>query len=412
VAALTRKDVLSWDETDPLRSFREEFRLPESVIYLDGNSLGALPRRTPEKLSRIVEEEWGRSLIRSWNEHDWIRYPRRVGDRIAKLVGAEAGEVIAADSTSVNLFKLLGAAIGLRPGRSVVLSERENFPTDLYVAQGLTSLLGRLELRLVPRAELSRAIDDQVAVVTLTHVDFRSGEVHDMGDFTRRCHEKGALVVWDLSHSAGALPLALDSEDVDFAVGCGYKYLNGGPGAPAYLYVAKRHQNAIRPPLSGWMGHEAPFAFDADYRPAPGIERHLCGTPAILAMAALEVGVEILGRADMTEVREKSKRMGDLFLRLVEERCPSFGLEPACPLDANRRGSQVSLRHSEGYPIMQALIAEGVIGDFRAPDILRFGFTPLYLRYVDVWDAVEILRRVLEGGTFRRPEFQTRQLVT
>jgi kynureninase len=412
VAALTRQDVLSWDETDPLRSFREEFRLPENVIYMDGNSLGALPRRTPERLSRIVEEEWGRSLIRSWNDHDWIRYPRRVGDRIAKLVGAEPGEVVAADSTSVNLFKLLGAAIGLRPDRSVVLSERENFPTDLYVAQGLTSLLGEKELRLVPRSDLPRALDSRVSVVTLTHVDFRSGEVHDMSGFTRRCHEQGALVVWDLSHSAGALPLALDDDEVDFAVGCGYKYLNGGPGAPAYLYVAKRHQHAIRPPLSGWMGHEAPFAFDTDYRPAPGIERHLCGTPAILAMAALEVGVEILGRADMTEVRQKSKRMGDLFLRLVEERCSSFGLEPACPLDADRRGSQVSLRHPEGYPIMQALIAEGVIGDFRAPDILRFGFTPLYLRYADVWDAVEILRRVLEAGTFRRPEFQTRQLVT
>jgi kynureninase len=412
VAALTREVVLSWDETDPLRAFRDEFRLPEKVIYLDGNSLGALPRRTPERLSRIVEEEWGRSLIRSWNEHDWIRYPRRVGDQIARLVGAEAGEVVAADSTSVNLFKLLGAALGLRPGRSAVVSERENFPTDLYVAQGLTALVGRHELRLVPRSELSRALDDRVAVVTLTHVDFRSGEVHDIGDFTRRCHEKGALVVWDLSHSAGALPLALDDDQVDFAVGCGYKYLNGGPGAPAYLYVAKRHQRDIRPPLSGWMGHEAPFAFDTDYRPASGIERHLCGTPAILAMAALEVGVEIANRADMTEVREKSKRMGDLFLRLVEERCSRFGLEPACPLDAGRRGSQVSLRHPEGYPVMQALIAEGVIGDFRAPDILRFGFTPLYLRYADVWDAVEILRRVLEAGTFRRPEFQIRQLVT
>jgi kynureninase len=412
VAALTREVVLSWDETDPLRSFREEFSLPEGVIYLDGNSLGALPRRTPERLRRIVEDEWGTSLIRSWNEHDWIRYPRRVGDRIAKLIGAEPGEVVAADSTSVNLFKLLGAALGLRPGRRVIVSERENFPTDLYVAQGLMALLGGHELRLVPRSDLPGALDEKVAVVTLTHVDFRSGEVHDMGDFTRRCHEAGALVVWDLSHSAGALPLALDSDGVDFAVGCGYKYLNGGPGAPAYLYVAERHQREIRPPLSGWMGHEAPFAFDTDYRPAPGIERHLCGTPSVLAMAALEVGVEMLGRASLFEIREKSKRMGDLFLRLVEERCARCGLEPACPRDASRRGSQVSLRHPEGYPIMQALIAEGVIGDFRAPDVLRFGFTPLYLRYVDVWDAVETLKRVLEAGIHRRPEFQIRQLVT
>jgi kynureninase len=248
--------------------------------------------------------------------------------------------------------------------------------------------------------------------VTLTHVDFRTGEMHDMRELTGLCHERGALVLWDLSHSAGAVPLHLDRDDVDFAVGCGYKYLNGGPGAPAFLYVAEKHQEAIRPPLSGWMGHEAPFAFDTDYRPAPGIERHLCGTPAILAMAALEVGVEIMARADMEQLRAKSRKMGDLFLRLVEERCRGLGLTPAGPGDSARRGSQVSLRHAEGYPVMQALIAENVIGDFRAPDILRFGFTPLYLRYVDVWDAVMVLKRILESGAWQRPEFQKRQLVT
>jgi kynureninase len=409
---LTREEIASWDEADPLQSFRFEFELPEGVLYLDGNSLGALPKKTAGRLQQIVADEWGRDLIRSWNAHDWIRYPGRVGDGIAKILGAAPGQVVAADSTSVNLFKLLGAAEGLGGGRSVILSEEENFPTDLYVAQGFSGLLGRCRLKLVPRADLVKSIDDNVAVVTLTHVDFRTGEMHDMRELTRLCHERGALVLWDLSHSAGAVPLHLDRDEVDFAVGCGYKYLNGGPGAPAFLYVAERHQEAIRPPLSGWMGHEAPFAFDTDYRPAPGIERHLCGTPAILAMAALEVGVEIMARADMEQVRAKSRKMGDLFLRLVEERCHGLGLTPAGPRDSGKRGSQVSLRHAQGYPIMQALIAENVIGDFRAPDILRFGFTPLYLRYADVWDAVMVLKRILESGAWQRPEFQKRQLVT
>ncbi len=412
MSELTRETVTSWDEADPLRSFRDEFDLPDGVLYLDGNSLGALPKKTAARLQQIVADEWGRDLIRSWNAHDWIRYPRRVGDRIAKILGAAPGQVIAADSTSVNLFKLLGAAVGLGGGRSGIVSEEENFPTDLYVAQGFSELLGRCRLKLVPRKDLAAAIDHDAAVVTLTHVDFRTGEMHDMREITRLCHERGALVVWDLSHSAGAVPLHLDRDAVDFAVGCGYKYLNGGPGAPAFLYVAEKHQGAIHPPLSGWMGHEAPFAFDTDYRPAPGIERHLCGTPAVLAMAALEIGVEIVARADMEQVRAKSRKMGDLFLRFVEERCQGLGLTPAGPTDSEKRGSHVSLRHRHGYPIMQALIAENVIGDFRAPDILRFGFTPLYLRYADVWDAAVVLKRVLETGVWQRPEFQKRQLVT
>jgi kynureninase len=405
---IPRQEVARWDADDPLRSFRDEFDVPEGVLYLDGNSLGALPKKTAERLQQVVREEWGRDLIRSWNQHDWIHYPRRVGDRIARMVGAAPGQVVAADSTSVNLFKLLGAALGLSGHRRVIVSEEENFPTDLYVAQGLCGLVGGARLRLVPRAELEKAIDSDVSVVTLTHVDFRTGAMHDMRSMTRLCHERGALAIWDLSHSAGAVPLHLDRDEVDFAVGCGYKYLNGGPGAPAFLYVASRHQDAIRPPLSGWMGHEAPFAFDTDYRPAPGIDRHLCGTPAILAMAALEVGVEIGSRADLSQVRAKSRKMGELFLDLVE----GLPLAPAGPSDPEKRGSQVSLRHPEGYAIMQALIAENVIGDFRAPDILRFGFTPLYLRYTDVWDAAAVLKRVLETGAWRRPEFQKRQLVT
>ena len=409
---LTRADVESWDATDPLRSFRDEFHVPDGVVYFDGNSLGALPRKTPERVRALVEDEWGRGLIRSWNAHGWIHYPRRVGDQIASLIGAEPGEVIAADTTSVNLFKLLAAGLELAPERRVIVSEKENFPTDLYIAQGLVEHLGTHELRLVERSELDTAIDADAAVVLLTHVDFRSGELHDMAGITEHAHAQGATVLWDLSHSAGALPVHLDEAHADFAVGCGYKYLNGGPGAPAYLFVAERHQNNVHPPLSGWMGHEAPFAFDTDYRPAPGIERQLCGTPSVLAMAALEVGVEILTRADLTRVREKSQRMGDLFLQLVDEQCDGSGLSPACPRDGAKRGSQVSLHHAESYPIMQALIARGVIGDFRAPDVLRFGLTPLYLRFTDVWDGVEILREILDTEAFRRAEFQKRQLVT
>ncbi len=409
---LTRADVASWDETDSLASFRDEFLLPDGVVYFDGNSLGALPRKTPERVRALVEDEWGQDLIRSWNQHEWIHFPRRVGDQVASLIGAKPGEVIAADTTSINLFKLLAAGVQLRPERRVIVSEKENFPSDLYIAQGLAGLTGTHELRLVDRSELQAAIDDDVAIVSLTHVDFRTGELHDMASLTKHAHAHGATILWDLSHSGGALPVRLNNAGADFAVGCGYKYLNGGPGAPAYLFVAERHQDDIQPPLSGWMGHEAPFAFDTDFRPAPGIERQLCGTPSVLAMAALEVGVEILTRADIDRVREKSQRMGDLFLQLVDEQCDGLGLTAACPRDSEARGSQVSLRHAESYPIMQALVARGVIGDFRSPDVLRFGLTPLYLRFVDVWDGVATLKEILETEAFRRPEFQNRQLVT
>ncbi|HSF19600.1 MAG TPA: kynureninase [Vicinamibacteria bacterium] len=410
---LGRDEFELWDRDDPLRSFRDEFSLPEGIIYLDGNSLGALPARTPERLRQLVEDEWGKGLVSSWNAHRWIHYPRRVGDLIAKLVGAEPGEVVAADSTSINLFKLVTAACGLNRARSAIVSECENFPTDLYILQGLVDCIETVrELRVVDRAELLDAIDGDVAALVLTHVDFRTGAMHDMRDLTARAHEKGALTVWDLSHSVGAFPIQLGGDGVDFAVGCGYKYLNGGPGAPAFLFVARRHQQASHNALSGWMGHETPFSFDIDYRPAPGIERYLCGTPTILGMAALEVGVEMLTRADLVEVRRKSRRLGDRFLELVGARLPGLGLGTACPLDSAQRGSQVSLRHEAGYAIVQALIARGVIGDFRAPDILRFGLTPLYLRYVDVFDAVEILKDVLETEVFRRPEFQKRLLVT
>ncbi|HEX7127952.1 MAG TPA: kynureninase [Thermodesulfobacteriota bacterium] len=410
---LAREDLAALDAADPLGRHRARFALPEGVIYLDGNSLGALPRSVPARLARVAEREWGEGLVRSWNTAGWIDLPARVGDRIGRVVGAAPGQVVVADSTSINVFKTLAAAVRMRPERAVVLSERDNFPTDLYVAQGLAELTGgRPALRLVDRREIPAAIDGDVAVVMLTHVDYRSGAMHDLAAVTRTAHDAGALVLWDLAHSAGVMPLDLDRAEVDLAVGCGYKYLNGGPGAPAFLYVARRHQAAFRQPLAGWMGHEAPFAFETTYRPAPGIRRALCGTPPVLSLAALEAGVDEVLAADLAEVRRKSVRMTGLFRRLVRERCDGLGLAPFGPDDPERCGSQVSLRHAEGYAVVQALAARGVIGDFRAPDILRFGFAPLYLRYVDLWDAVAALHAVLASGEWDRPEYRRRAAVT
>jgi len=400
------------DAADLLGRFRDRFDLPPAVIYLDGNSLGALPRRTAARLAELVAVEWGRDLITSWNRHRWIDLPRQVGDKIARLIGADPGEVLVADSTSVNLFKLLSAALDLVPGRSIVLSDTGNFPTDLYVAQGLLGLRGNAPtLRMVDEAAVIDAIDDRTAVVMLTHVNYRTGRLHDMAAITEAAHRAGALVLWDLAHSAGAMPVALNVLGADFAVGCGYKYLNGGPGAPAFLFIAARHQAAVRPPLSGWMGHAAPFAFDLDYRPASGIARNLCGTPAILSLAALEVGVDLMLEADLAAVRAKSIALGSEFGDLVEQACPGqFVL--ASPRDPAARGSQLCLRHPHGYAIIQALIARGVIADFRAPDILRFGFAPLYLRHVDIWDAVQHVTEIMQTRAWEAPEFQTRALVT
>jgi len=410
---LTRDDCALRDRADPLAGFRGRFMLPDGVIYLDGNSLGALPRVAAERLKAVIEQEWGRDLIRSWNVHGWIELPRRAGDKIARLVGAAPGEVLVADSTSVNLFKLLAAALRLRPGRTVIVSERDNFPTDLYIAQGLIDLLGsRHTLRLIDRPEDAiDAIDGDVAVVSLTHVNYRTGRIFAMKDITAAAHKAGALMLWDLCHSAGALPVALDACDVDLAVGCGYKYLNGGPGAPAFLYVAERLQNEIKPPLAGWMGHAAPFAFDVDYRPAPGIARNLCGTPVILSLAALDAGLDVLLDADMEAVRAKSLALGDLFLELVAQECGDHGFRVVSAPRA-LRGSQVALGHEHGYAIMQALIERGVIGDFRMPDILRFGLTPLYVRYVDIWDAVATLREVMASGVWDQAKYHKRAAVT
>lgn len=409
----TRTSLAARDAADPLAHFRDQFFLPDGMIYLDGNSLGALPRRTPQRVVDVVDVEWGQRLITSWLASGWMQLPTRIGDKIGALVGAAAGQVIVADSTSINVFKTLSAALALRPDRKVILSTPDNFPTDLYMAQGLIKQLGgRHELRLVDGDSIADHITDDVAVVTLTHVNYKTGRMYDMPGITQRTHARGALTMWDLAHSAGALPVALDAANADLAVGCGYKYLNGGPGAPAFLYVAQRHQDSFSQPLSGWLGHAQPFEFDTQYAPAEGISRYLCGTPPVLSMAALECGVDILLEADMARVREKSLALTDVFIELVQSRCAGFGLTLATPLDHALRGSQVSFHHPEGYAVMRALIAAGVVGDFRAPDIIRFGFTPLYVRFVDVWDAVEQLRLILAERRWERDEYRVRATVT
>jgi kynureninase len=410
---VTRAEVLELDAADELARLRGRFALPEGVVYLDGNSLGPPLASTAARLQRAVGADWGGELIRAWNTCGWIDIPAWVAARIAPLIGAGDDEVAVADSTSINLFKLLAAAVAMRPGRPVILSEEENFPTDLYMDQGLAELLGdRARLEVVPRDRLLRELDERVAVVMLTHVDFRSGELHDMPALTRAAHEAGALMLWDLAHSAGAVPVDLTACGADLAVGCGYKYLNGGPGAPAFAYVAGRHHAAIRTPLAGWMGHRDPFAFSTRYEPASGCAQLLAGTPPILSLIALDEALELFSEVDVAALRRKSVALTELFIALVERRLPDHGFRLASPRDADRRGSQVSMAHPEGFAIMQALIARGVIGDFRAPDLLRFGFAPAYTRFVEVWDAVENLEQVMSTAEWDRPELRVRPRVT
>jgi kynureninase len=409
----SRNEVLALDAADPLAAARAGFELPEGLVYLDGNSLGPPPATVARRIGEVLGAEWASDLVRSWTRHDWIDLPQRVAEAIAPLVGAGADEVMVADSVSVNLFKLLGAGLRLRKGRRVILSERENFGTDLYVAQGLADLLDNgTEVRIVGRDELEAVLGDEVAVLVLTHVDFRSGEMHDMVRWTAAAHEAGALVLWDLAHSAGAVPVDLGGCGADLAVGCGYKYLNGGPGAPAFAFVARRHHAFLRSPLWGWMGHAAPFDFETSYRPAGGVGQLRVGTPPILSLAALECGVEGIAGLGVERLRAKSIALGELFIALVERECAGHRLELASPRDACRRGSQVSLRHPEGYAIVQALAAAGVVGDFRAPDLLRFGFAPAYVRFVDIWDAVAALRAIMESGSWDLPQHRERAKVT
>jgi len=397
---LTRSDLAALDRTDPLASLRERFALPEGVIYLDGNSLGPLPRATAARLAEVVAQEWGDGLIRSWNDAGWMDLPARIGDMIAGLIGAAPGSV-------------LGAALALRPERREILTEADNFPTDVYIAGGLADLLGQgHRIRRVVAADLPASLGGDTAVLMLTHVNYRTGAMHDMAALTRAAHAAGALVLWDLAHSAGAVPVGLAAAEADLAVGCGYKFLNGGPGAPAFLYAAPCLHPQLRFPLTGWLGHAEPFAFAPDFAPAPGIAAALVGTPPVLSLAALQVGVELAREAPMAQLRAKSEHLGDLFAALVAQQCGGHGLRLLTPTEPGRRGSQISYAHPDAYPIMQALIARGVIGDVRAPDILRFGLTPLTLRYADVWDAVAILREVMATGAWRALEFQVRRKVT
>jgi kynureninase len=421
----TRADCIALDAADPLAPLRAQFDIPADVIYLDGNSLGVLPRATAARLQQVVTQEWGTDLIRSWNSAGWVTLAQRLGDQIAPLVGVGAGELLVGDSTSVNLYKVLSAALALvkvdAPQRKRIVSERSNFPTDLYIADTLAREQG-FELQLIEADALPACLDESLAVLMLTQVNYRTGRMHDMAGVTRAAHAAGALVVWDLAHSAGAVPVDLTAADADFAVGCGYKYLNGGPGAPAFVWAHPRHtqrmdREGARQPLSGWFGHAAPFEFTPEFRPAAGIQRFACGTPPVLSMSALECGLEVFGalaaHGGMPALRRKSLALTEIFIALVEAHCGGHGLTLVTPREAGQRGSQVSFAHADaGYPVMQALIARGVIGDFRAPDILRFGFTPLYTRFVDVWDAAEHLRQVLQSGEWQEARFNQRAAVT
>lgn len=408
---MTRDDARRLDAHDLLARFREAFDLPEGMIYLDGNSLGPPPRAALARLQETAAREWGRDLITSWNLNGWIDAPLRVGGKIASLVGAKPNEVAAADSTSVNLFKLAAGALGLRPGRSVILSETGNFPTDLYVLEGLARTAGA-ELRAVPPDALLDAIDGDTAVVVLTHVHYKSARRWDMAQVTARAHAAGALMLWDLSHSTGAVAVDLNGTNADLAVGCGYKYLNGGPGAPAFLFVAERHQAQIRSPLSGWMGHAEPFAFEDGYRPSGDIRAQLCGTPGVLGLTALEAAVDLQREADPAAVEAKGQALCDLFIAEVERRCSGMGVQLVTPRKAAERGLHVSFTHPHGYAVVQALIARGVVGDFRSPDVMRFGFSPLYLSHEEVWRAAEILHEVLATAAWDDEAYRTRAAVT
>jgi kynureninase len=404
---MTLDEARALDAADPLAAYREQFALPEGVIYLDGNSLGALPKATPAALADVATRQWGDRLIRSWNE-GWIDAPQRIGAKIAPLIGAAADEVIIGDTTSTHLFKALVAALRANPDRHTVLSEAGNFPTDLHIAEGAVACVPGARLKVVARADLAEALDEDTAVLLLTHVHYKTGERFDMTAWTARAHDAGALMLWDLSHSVGAVPIDLNGADADLAVGCTYKYLNGGPGAPAFIYVATRWQDRLASPLSGWMGHAAPFAFEDAYRPAPGMKRWLAGTPAMLSTAALETALDLWADIDQHAVAAKSARLFDILAAAGD----ALGLDCVSPRDPAQRGSHISFRHPHAHAITQALIAHGVIGDFRDPDILRLGLTPLYLSYEDVWCAGEMLKKIVETGEWQNPQYSERLAVT
>ncbi len=410
---LTREALIAMDRADPLRGFRDQFVIPDGLVYLDGNSLGMLPRACAARVRDVVETEWGQTLISSWNDHGWIDLPLRAGAKIAPLIGAHGDEVVVCDSVSVNLFKVLASALAMRPGRRTIVTNQENFPTDVYIAEGLCRLLGKdYELRFANPDAVGAALDDTVVALSFSHVDYKSARIEDMAAITAEAHRAGALAIWDLSHSAGALPVDLDGAGADFAVGCGYKYLNGGPGAPAFLFAARRHHAEMRQPLSGWLGHAAPFAFGSRYEPAAGIARMITGTPPVVSMALLETAVGIIADAGIDRLREKSKDMTSLLIDLVAQECAGCDLALASPADANVRGSHVIFAHPEGYAVVQALKARGVIGDFRAPHFVRLGIAPIYLSYAELWDAVQHLKTVMKTREWDQGRFRVRAAVT
>lgn len=399
---IARQDCQTLDQQDQLAASRDEFSIADGLIYLDGNSLGAMPRQALSQAYQTVEQQWGLGLIQSWNDAGWFDLPYKLGDSVAGLIGAAPSEVVVTDSTSVNLYKALAAALQLRPDRKVVLLESSNFPTNNYITQGLLAQLNPdYTIRYAEADGIEAAINDEVAAVCLTQVHYRTGRLLDMASITEKTHCVGAISIWDLCHSAGALEVELNACGVDFAIGCTYKYLNGGPGSPAYIFMASRHHNQVQQPLTGWWGHAEPFAFERDYRPTPGIGQMLSGTQPIVSLALVNVGLEIFKQVDLSVLRSKSIALGQLLIDLVEQRCSSYGFDLISPENAEQRGSHVSFAHENGYPIMKALINAGVVGDFRAPDTVRFGIAPLYLRYTDIWDAVEILSQIMATGTWQ-----------
>jgi kynureninase len=413
-AAMTSREAcVARDSVDPLRTFRDRFLLPEGIIYLDGNSLGPMPKAAAGILNRTIEQEWGQDLIRSWNSAGWFDMPSRLGDRIGALLGAEPGQTLVCDTTSINLYKAVHAAIGLRPDRNIVIAEEDSFPTDLYIVEGAMKSAGRpMQRRLIGSdgPSVEALLDEEVAVAVLSHVNYRTGALLDMAAITKRLHDAGVLVVWDLCHSIGVVEIAFDLNAVDFAVGCTYKYLNGGPGSPAFIAVAKTHQAAAQHPLSGWWGHAAPFAFDRDFRPDAGIKRFLCGTQPIISMRGVDVALDAMEGVEVTALRQKSLALTELFTARIAALLPH--LEIVTPRAPSSRGSQVGISFDKGYAVIQAMIARGVIGDFRAPDLMRFGFAPLYVRFQDVWDAAEMLASCIDAEVWRDPRFNRKLDVT
>ncbi len=409
---ITRDDCAALDASDELASVRDQFTLVDGEIYLDGNSLGPVSRDVSVRVNEVVGDEWAKGLVRSWNDAGWMDMPLRLGDRVAPLIGALPGEVLVADTLTFMLAKLIGGSLELRPDRHVVLTDRDNFHSDLYIVEAMAARAGRpITVKPMPRADIPGALDDDVALVMLTHVDFRTGEMLDLHSMTKAVHDAGALMLWDFAHSTGAVPLDVEGAGVDFAAGCGYKYLNGGPGSPAFCYVRTSHQGAIKNPLPGWLGHARPFDFEPSYEPAAGVRAFVTSSPSIVALAALDGALNVFDRASMEQIRRKSLALTDLFIELVETNLPGV-FEIITPRDHARRGSQVSMSHPDAYGIVQSMIARGVIGDFRAPDVARFGFTPLYLRFADVHDAVDVLVDVMSSRAYLEPAFSVRKSVT